>query len=192
MAIRTDLKNIAGKLGRKYHRLLSRFSRHDDGAAMVEFAMVATPFLALMFAIIQTSLVFFAGQVLETATADSARLIMTGQAQTAGYDQAAFKQQVCAKITGLFSCSGIYVDVKTYSNFGAITNTMPVDANGNFTNNFTYQPGAAGDIVVVRLIYQFPIYVNLLGSTLSNMNGNKRIIVATAAFRNEPYSGSGT
>ena len=47
-------------------------------------AMVAAPFLALVFAILETAIVFFAGQTLETAAADSARLIMTGQAQTTG------------------------------------------------------------------------------------------------------------
>ena len=54
------------------------------GAAAVEFALVAPPFLALLFAILELALVFFASQALETVTQDSSRLIMTGQAQTAG------------------------------------------------------------------------------------------------------------
>ena len=41
----------------------------------VEFGLVAVPFLGLTFAILETALVFFAGQTLETAVADSARLI---------------------------------------------------------------------------------------------------------------------
>ncbi len=80
--------------------------RQQDGAAAVEFALVAAPFLAMVFAIIETAIVFFAGQALETAAADSARLIMTGQAQNAGYDQTKFKEAVCAKIYGLFNCNG--------------------------------------------------------------------------------------
>src|SRR6187551_2094422 len=68
-----------------------RFARRDDGAAAVEFGMVAAPFLALMFAIMETALVFFASQTLETAVADSARLIMTGQAQQGSFTQAQFK-----------------------------------------------------------------------------------------------------
>src|SRR3954469_3185420 len=74
-----------------------------SGAAAVEFAMVAAPFLALVFAIMETAIVFFAGQALETAGADSARLIMTGQAQTQGFSQLQFKQAVCARIYALFS-----------------------------------------------------------------------------------------
>ena len=72
--------------------VLRRFARRQDGAAAIEFAMVAAPFLAMVFAIMETAIVFFAGQALETAAADSARLIMTGQAQTQGFDQAKFKE----------------------------------------------------------------------------------------------------
>jgi Flp pilus assembly protein TadG len=137
-----------------------RFARRQDGAAAVEFGLVAAPFLALLFAIMETAIVFFSGQALETAVADSARLIMTGQAQTAGYDQSTFKSAVCAKIYGLFDClNGVYVDVKTFTSFGSINVPTPIDANGNFVNNFGYSPGGPGDIVVVRLFYQWPVYV---------------------------------
>ncbi len=43
-----------------------------NGAAAVEFALVAVPFLALTFAMMETAFVFFAGQTLEAAAADSA------------------------------------------------------------------------------------------------------------------------
>lgn len=166
-------------------RTARRLVRKQDGSAAVEFGMVAAPFLLLVFAIMETAIVFFAGQALETAVADSARLIMTGQAQTQGFNQTAFKNQVCARIYGLFDCTnGLYVDVKTYTAFSSVNLTPPLDASGNFQNNMTYQPGGPGDIVVVRLFYQWPIYVSLL----QNMSGNKRLLIATSAFRNEPYN----
>jgi len=145
--------------------------------------------LAMMFAIIETAIVFFAGQTLETAGADSARLIMTGQAQTQGFDQTAFKNAVCAKIYGLFDCTGgLYVDVKNYSSFSAINTNKPIDASGNLqTGTFGYQPGGPGDIVVVRLMYQWPVYVSLLGLNLADSAGSKRLLMSTIAFRNEPY-----
>jgi Flp pilus assembly protein TadG len=171
-------------------RTARRLFKQQDGAAAVEFAMVAAPFLALVFAIMETAVVFFAGQALETAVADSARLIMTGQAQTQGMSQTAFKNAVCAKIYGLFDCqNGVSVDVKTFPSFSSVTMSNPVDAQGNFQGNFGYQPGGPGDLVVVRLFYQYPVYVSLLGFGLSNVNGGKRLLAATAAFRNEPYGG---
>jgi Flp pilus assembly protein TadG len=164
-----------------------RLVREQDGAAAVEFALVAAPFLAMVFAIIETAMVFFAGQALETAAADSARLIMTGQAQNAGFDQAKFKQAVCGKIYGLFNCSGgLSIDVKSYPSFAAIPSAKPI-TNGNLDNNFGYSPGTPGDIVVVKLMYQWPVYVSLLGLNLSDLSNGKRLLMSTVAFRNEPY-----
>jgi hypothetical protein len=42
--------------------------------------------------------------------------------------------------------------------------------------------------VVVRLFYQWPVYVSLLGFNLQNMSGGHRLLIATAAFRNEPFA----
>lgn len=169
-------------------RIFRRFVRGNDGAAAVEFAMVAAPFLALIFAILETAIVFYAGQVLETAAADSARLIMTGQVQKGGLSQTQFKEQVCNRIFGLFDCNnGIKIDVRTYTSFSSADTSKPIDANGNVTFTPTYQPGTPGDIVVVRLLYEWPVYVSLLGLNLADLSGGKRLIMATAAFRNEPY-----
>jgi hypothetical protein len=39
----------------------------------------------------------------------------------------------------------------------------------------------------VRLFYPWQLFVTGLGYNISNMTGNQRLLVATAAFRNEPY-----
>lgn len=169
-------------------RIVRRFARKNDGAAAVEFAMVAAPFLALVFAILETAMVFFAGQVLETAAADSARLIMTGQAQKGGLSQSKFKEEVCKRVFGLFDCDGgVKVDVRTYNSFSGADMSKPIDASGNVTFTPSYQPGTPGDIVVVRLLYEWPVWVSLLGLNLADLSSGKRLIMATAAFRNEPY-----
>lgn len=169
-------------------RTVRRLARRKDGAAAIEFALVAAPFLALMFAIIETAIIFFASQTLETAAADSARLIMTGQAQSQSFNETQFKTAVCSRVYGMFDCNnGIMVDVRTASSFQDASVSKPIDNNGNLANNFTYSPGGPGEIVVVRLMYQWPVYVSLLGLNLADMAGNKRLIMATAAFRNEPY-----
>ena len=168
-----------------------RFARHQRGAVAVEFGLILLPFLALIFGIMETALVFFADQTLETAVADSARLIMTGQAQAQSFSQADFKNAVCAKIYALFDCTnGLQIDVKTYTSFSSISNNKPIDANGNLqTSNFGYTPGNACDIVVVRLMYPWPVYVSLLGlNRMADLAGNKKLLMATAAFRNEPFS----
>jgi Flp pilus assembly protein TadG len=182
--------------------LLRRFRRNRKGEAVVQFALVAPAFFALLFAIVETALMFLASQVLETITQDSARLILTGQAQTeqlppalaaacplTGTQTAAqFKCMVCQKIPALFNCNNIYVDVESYPSFAAININSQIDANGNFVNNMQYNPGGPGDIVVVRLFYQWPLFVTGLGYNISNMSGHQRLLVATAAFENEPYN----
>ena len=164
-----------------------RFRRNGRGSAAVEFALVAPVFFALLFAIIETGVMFFASQQLETITQESARMILTGQAQTAAYTQAQFKTYVCSQIPALFTCANVYVDVESYSSFSSVTINSQIDANKNFINNMQYSPGGPGDIVVVRLFYQWPLFVTGLGYNISNLSGNQRLLAATAAFRNEPY-----
>jgi Flp pilus assembly protein TadG len=168
-----------------------RFLRRQDGAAAVEFGMVALPFFGLLFAILETALVFFAGQSLEAAVAEAARQVMTGQVQNAGYSQADYKKNVvCAYLASgvsMFDCTnGIYVSVQTYTTFGAATTSAPITNGKLDTTNLPYKTGGPGDIVVVQLYYQWPIIVSLLGNDLSNLGAN-RLLVATSVFRNEPY-----
>jgi Flp pilus assembly protein TadG len=168
--------------------ILRRFRRNHHGSAVVEFALVAPVFFGLLFAIIELALVFFASQVLETVTQDSARMIMTGQAQTASYTQAQFKNLVCSKIVVMFDCvNGVSIDVQSYPAFGSVNIADPIDASKNFVPPNNYLPGGPGDIVVVRIFYQWPLIVTGLGFNVANLSGSKRLLTATAAFQNEPY-----
>jgi|tagenome__1003787_1003787.scaffolds.fasta_scaffold20719267_2 Flp pilus assembly protein TadG len=167
--------------------LTRRFRKDKSGAAAIEFAIVAIPFFALMFAIIEVALSFFLGQVMETATADAARLIMTGQATPASMTQGQFKQKVCDGLPALFNCmSEVKVDVQTYSTFAGadVSNIDPTQSN--LVEN--WQPGSGGSIVVVRVAYAMPVFLDLLGSGNGNLaGGTKRLLMATSAFRNEPF-----
>jgi Flp pilus assembly protein TadG len=180
--------------------VLRRFGRNRRASAAVEFALVAPLVFALLFAIIETALMFFASQVLETITQNGARMISTGQAQSgqvsscavAGVStpctQASFKTYVCSQIPALFSCSNLYVDVESYPAFSNISLSNQIDAGNNFiSNNMQYSPGGSGDIVVVRLFYPWQLFVTGLGYNIANLTGNQRLLVATAAFQNEPY-----
>jgi Flp pilus assembly protein TadG len=191
------LETMPGQIRRKMRRFARRasprrFGRHQGGAAAVEFALILLPFLALMFGIMQTALVFFADQTLQTAVTDSARLILTGQAQNQSLNATTFKNAVCARIYGLFDCqNGIYVDVQTYTNFGGISYSPPLDAHGDLdTTRMAFNPGGPNDTVVVTLYYKWPIFFTLMDfNALSTTGmGGSRLLVATAAFRNEPYN----
>ena len=71
---------------------------------------VAAPFFALLIAILETALVFFAQQVLQTATTQAARLIMTGQAQSGSLTATQFKQDICNDAGSLLTSWRIYFE----------------------------------------------------------------------------------
>ncbi len=164
------------------------FLRDTRGSSAVEFAIIATPFLALMGAIIESALAFMAGQILDTATNDAARLIRTGQAQAQSFDSAAFANEVCKRLYVLVSCSGISVDSRVLTKFSGYTAINPVDNTGKFDpSKLSFSAGGSQDIVVVRVYYQYPIYINKLVPGLANLANGKRLIAGVAAFRNEPF-----
>lgn len=170
-----------------------RFRRDEGGSTVVEFALVILPFLACLFAIIEIGLIFFAGQVLETSVADASRLILTGQAQSANFDANAFKNQICTNsVKALFNCANIKLDVRTVTSFSAGNFGAPVNASKALvTSDFTFDPGTQCQIVVVRVVYEWPTFVRTLGLDMATLADGKHLLMSTAAFRNEPYSGTG-
>ena len=58
---------------------------------------------------------------------------------------------------------------------------------GVVTNTWSYNTGNPGDIIVVQLIYQWPIVLGPLGMNLSNLSNGNRQLVSTAVFKSEPY-----
>ncbi len=161
----------------------------EHGAAAVEFAIVAVPFIALLLAILETAMVFFAGQVLDVGVETSSRQILTGSAQASNMTQDGFAQVVCQHVKVLFNCNNLMIDVESYPSFAAAnisTPTLTYNSQGNVTNTWQYSPGNPNDIVVLRVMYQWPLFLGPLGLNLSNLSNGDRLLVATAVFKNEP------
>jgi Flp pilus assembly protein TadG len=174
------------------------FFRCRKGATAVEFALVAAPFLALLVAIVQAALVFFASRVLDEVSEEASRNLMTGQAQQGGVTQAHFlTNNICggsntsALVSALFTCSKIMVNVQNYPDFASANTSSPTltfnPTTGAVTNTWSYNTGNPGDIIVVQLIYQWPIVLGPLGMNLSNLSNGNRQLVSTAVFKSEPY-----
>lgn len=166
------------------------FLRRGDGTVAVEFAMVALPFLAMIVAIFQVGVVLLAQQELETAVEQASRLVLTGQAQNQKLTQNAFTTKVCGYLPALFKCANVMVDLRTADSFAAAdasTPTLTYDKKGQVTNVWQYQSGARGDIVVLRVMYQYPVLLGPLHFNLANLSNGARLLMATAVFKNEPY-----
>jgi Flp pilus assembly protein TadG len=171
-------------------KLWRRFRRNRRGSTAVEFALIAPVFFGLLFAILESGLYFFADQTLESVAQNSARMILTGQAQSTVVDATTFKAKyICpagSLASVLFNCANVYIDVQSYPAFSNITINSQIDANNNFVIPTNYSPGNPGDIVVVRLFYQWQLYVTGFGFNISNLSGNQKLLAATVAFKNEP------
>ena len=172
--------------------VLRRFGRNRKGSAIVEFALVAPAFIALLFAIFESAIMFFASQILETVTQESARQIMTGQAQAAGYSATTFMTNVvCPQIPAVLSCANIGVDVESDpTSFANIAVPTPVTSGAFDPTKLNFNMGASCSDVTVTLYYQWQVFVLGFVPNIASLNGNKRLISATAVFRNEPYSGA--
>src|SRR5688572_32590660 len=82
------VENAQDKLHpRRSRRAIGDFAGDKSGASALEFALVATPFLLLIFAALEVGLVYFANFTLENAVSRGARLVRTGQAQTQQLDR---------------------------------------------------------------------------------------------------------
>jgi Flp pilus assembly protein TadG len=164
---------------------LRRFLRREDGHTAVEFAIVGSPFLLLAVAIMHGAVIFLASQILEIGAAEASRLILTGQAQNQGMTKSTFANAVCGKVPALFDCNKLMIDVRTPGSFAGANVSAPTltyNKGGQVTNTWQYNPGNPGDIVVVRVMYQWP-----LAGLFANLANGDRLLMATAAFKNEPF-----
>ena len=172
------------------HRLSRALLASKTGATLVEFALVAPAFFALIIAILQTAFLFLAEQGLQTSADAAARLLLTGQTTTNAYTAAQFKTAACATLPPFLSCSRLYIDVSTASSFSAATlgaPTLTFDSSGNVTSSFNYTTGSSGQIIVLRMIYLWPTLTGPMGFSLVTTRNNQHLLLATAVVKAESY-----
>jgi Flp pilus assembly protein TadG len=170
---------------------VARLIADRRGAAAMEFGLIAAPMAALMVAVLQTSLTFFAQQTLESATEKSARQLMTGEAQKAGMTASQFKTLVCTKIPDFMQCANVMVDVQqaTTGFSGANTSSPTITySGGKVSNTWAYTPGGPGTINVVKVMYVWKVSKGPFGFDLSTLSTGDRLLIATSVFKTEQYS----
>lgn len=176
--------------------------RHDErGVTIIEFGILALPFFTIIAAILETSLVFFAGQILESAVQDASRLIRTGQLQTgpaANNSLENFRTKVCDRLYNMMTCDNVKLKVSVVANFASTTVTYPIQTGNQCTTTggvttcaWTmvegFTPGAGGEVVLVQAYYKWPTIVRLPGFNLQNQADGTRLLGAVRVFRNEPF-----
>lgn len=185
---------------------LRRLLRSRDGAAAIEFAILAIPYFIIVFAIIETFVAYTAEQLVANAVDTMGRQLRTGNitfsstTATTYKDRTAFRTAFCDEVSILIQCSTaeiatptkLFLDVKSYTNFSDMPTTVPVASGGDLdTASLTYSPGAAGTKNMLRAYYKWDIITDLLRPYISNMRpttgSNYFLIVETSVFKNEDY-----
>lgn len=165
------------------------------GATAVEFAMVAFPFFALLFGILELGMLFMASTAMDAATTTVARQIRTGQFQASGATSATdFKTDVCNDMSWISTSdcmANMSLDVRTFPSFSAINVTPPVTNGAIDQTQLTFTPGTSCDIVLVRAFYPWTLLAPVLEPGLPNLGSNQRLLTTAVAFRNENWQANG-
>lgn len=174
-------------------RSLRVFRRDERGVTALEFGLLAFPFFGILAGIMQTALVFLAGNVLESAVNDASREIRTGQVQQRGMTLEQFRADVCNRTSGLIAdCNGLYIRVDTVTDFQSSTVTTPpvkdcqTGCQWADTPPQTFTPGQGRSIVVARVFYRYPIIIPMVG--MDTLPDGSRLLGAVAVFQNEPFT----
>lgn len=179
------------------------FGRQDDGAVAVEFALLALPFFTIIFAILETAMVFFAQQILDSAVQDTGRFIQTGQAQaiSANWDLQDFRDAMCPKLYGMFDCNDdnkLRIIIKPVTSFDTASTLIepPIEdtcepgapvTDCDWDVSSSYDDGTRNQVMLVQAYYKWPIIVNLPWFNLATQAGDTRLLSAVRVFRNEPF-----
>jgi len=184
-SVRARAKLWLAILRRRTKRVIDDVS----GTTAVEFAMVAPLVIAIILASLQLGVIYLAQAELENAAEQAARLVYTGQAPGG---QSAFQTTVCGYLPALFSCSGVMIDLQSQAISAnasdALTMTRPTltyNSGGQVTNSWNYSPGSPGQLVILRLMYQWPVYAGPLGLFFGDLSNGMLLLSSTQVFQNE-------
>jgi Flp pilus assembly protein TadG len=159
-----------------------------EGAAAVEFGLVALPFFILLYSLIELGLVFMIDAVAENAVVEATRLIRTGQAYDQGFNAAKFKAAFCDNMSVFETdCAArTTIDVRVVASFAAADEGADADGDG-VPDEDSYDGGDATDLVLVRIWYRQPMIAPSLTQAVTSGGTGEVVISSTTAFRNEPW-----
>ncbi len=176
--------------------LLSSFRRDDRGATAVEFGLLSIPFFFMMMMIVEMSMVFWTRQVLQEATAQMARSILTGESRTLftgspAAQTAAFRDAICARMRAGADCpTRLFVDVQNAANFPTAAAGSLIAGQVINPATFAMRPVAPLEIAIVRTAYTMPVFTAGFFGDLGRLSNGQNVLEAVVAFRAEPFIGA--
>lgn len=131
---------------------------------------------------LEIAYIYFAKTELSRITQDAARIVRLGNAQNLTATQ--FQAMACADIAVVLQCSGLMISLTPYTSCATVANANPTltyDSSGNVNNVFSFNPGAPGDIDVLQISYQLPIFGTTMFNYATQSNGTM-LLTSSAVF----------
>lgn len=150
--------------------------------------MIAPAFLGTLIAIFEVTIFLFAQMALQNAADQAARYFLTGQAQNNGWSATTVVNKVCP--TALFNCNNVFIAVQNSASFAAANTSAPqMYSSGQALtqSGYAYDAGTPGDVMVVQLVYAWPVVTGPLGFSIGNLQNGAIEMMGVSAFRVEPY-----
>lgn len=171
--------------------VLGRFLPNRRGSVSIEFGMLAVPFVMLIMAIVETSISFAAQQIMANAADDLARELRTGRLKPADATATVVRQRICDQMAMITNstCPGLFIDLKSYTTFAAaaaVTTKFTADNDLN-TDGFTVAPGGAETKNMLRVYYKWPVMLDLMRKSMSNLKGGNTLLMTVTTWQNEPF-----
>ena len=167
-------------------KIFDRFRSDEGGATAVEFAIVAFPFFFLLTSIIEASLFFFAGQMLESAVDRVSRQVRTGQID-GSITSAKLKKKLCAEASLLFDCPTLLMDVKSSPTFAGLGDPPAPNAGVLDPNDFGFNAPGSAQIMRITVTYEWPVFSNYVAAHLANLDSGNALLTAISVFQTEPF-----
>ena len=191
-------------------KLAGQFRRSRDGAAAIEFAILAIPYFMIIFAILETFIAFWGEELVANAVQTMSRELRTGNiTYNLGRDnnmtEKQFRAAFCDEVSILISCTQeeintparLFLDIRNFKTFADIPTAIPRTSSETSapldTSTFAYNPGGPGTINMMRAYYKWHVITDLIRPYISNVRPEEGsrptdfLIVETTAFVNEDY-----
>jgi len=159
------------------------FGRDSSGATAVEFALVLPLLIGMLVGTVEIGLVGVVSNTLDNAVQKAARMVRVNQVG-APTDAASFKTAVCnSMFESQTSCQAkLAVSVRQFATFAAAQSAASDAPAGEF------QPGTAGDIILVKATYQWPFFMPFFDLGIRQSGPMTLSLDARTTFKNEPYT----
>lgn len=181
------------------------FRKNSDGAAIIEFAIVAPALFLMLTGLIELGMILFTQGVMEGATNIGSRIGKTGFTTGGQTRESYIRSEVLRLSGGYLSPGSLNISILTYNSFSNIGKPEPcivpanppcngapgvnfVDINGNGTwdqDQGAASAGGAGSVVLYRVSYPWRLFTPIMSGLLGT--GGIYNITAVAAVRNEQF-----